>query len=90
MLLLLVLVAQYLVDTFTTWGASAIAANTFLRSVFAGAFPLFIRPMLTNLGVGLGCSIFGIVSFVLIPVPFVFYAFGKRIRARGYYSRGSL
>lgn len=46
--------------------------------------------MLENLGVGLGVSIFGIVSFVLIPVPFVFYIFGKRIRARGEWSRGSL
>ncbi|CAO1635613.1 unnamed protein product [Sympodiomycopsis kandeliae] len=81
---------NYLVDTFTVWGASAIAANTFLRSVFAGTFPLFIRPMLEALGVGIGCSIFAIVAFVLIPIPFVFFIYGRRIRARSVYSRQSL
>jgi hypothetical protein len=42
---------NYLVDTFTKYGASAIAANTFLRSVFAAAFPLFVDPMFHNLGI---------------------------------------
>lgn len=36
---------NYLIDTFTRYGASAVAANTFLRSMFAGVFPLFVTPM---------------------------------------------
>ena len=47
---------NYLVDTFQRYAASAVAANTFLRSGFAGAFPLFIAPMLHNLGIGWGVS----------------------------------
>jgi hypothetical protein len=35
---------NYLIDTFTRYAASAIAANTFLRSIFAAAFPLFATP----------------------------------------------
>jgi hypothetical protein len=31
----------YLVDTYLTLSASAIAANMFMRSMLAGAFPLF-------------------------------------------------
>lgn len=32
---------NYLVDTFRTYSASAVAANTAVRSVLAGVFPLF-------------------------------------------------
>lgn len=32
---------NYLVDTFQTYSASAVAANTAVRSILAGAFPLF-------------------------------------------------
>jgi hypothetical protein len=46
---------NYLIDTFQKFAASAVAANTFLRSVFAATFPLFITPMLHKLGIGLGC-----------------------------------
>ncbi|KAL1635899.1 hypothetical protein SLS58_010067 [Diplodia intermedia] len=80
---------NYLIDTFRQSAASAIAANTFLRSVFAGAFPLFITPMLHNLGVGWGISIFGFFAVALIPIPYLFFVFGKRIRARGKFSRAS-
>jgi DHA1 family multidrug resistance protein-like MFS transporter len=50
---------NYLVDTFTAYAASAIAANTFLRSCFAGAFPLVVGPLYHNIGVGPGCTITG-------------------------------
>ena len=33
----------YLVDTYLTLAASAFAANMFMRSIFAGSFPLFAR-----------------------------------------------
>ena len=42
---------NYLIDTFQKYSASAIAANTFLRSVLAAAFSLFINPMYHNLGI---------------------------------------
>ncbi|EKG14026.1 Major facilitator superfamily [Macrophomina phaseolina MS6] len=80
---------NYLIDTFKQYGASAIAANTFLRSCFAGSFPLFITPMLHSLGVGWGISIFGFIAIALIPIPYLFFTFGKRIRARGRFSRES-
>lgn len=42
---------NYLVDTFQKYAASAIAANTFLRSCFAAAFPLVVSPLYHNVGV---------------------------------------
>ena len=78
---------NYLVDTFKIYGASAIAANTFLRSSFTAIFPLFIEPMYHRLGVGWATSIFGLFATILIPIPFVLYTFGERIRKRGRFSR---
>ncbi|KAK0725180.1 major facilitator superfamily domain-containing protein [Lasiosphaeris hirsuta] len=81
---------NYLVDTFTMYAASAVAANTFLRSCFACAFPLVVTPMYHNIGVGPASSITGGFAALLIPVPFVFYTYGKRIRARSKWSKGSV
>ncbi|KAM0235233.1 hypothetical protein ACHAPO_006030 [Fusarium lateritium] len=81
---------NYLVDTFTMYAASAIAANTFLRSMFAAAFPLVVGPLYHNLGVGPGSSITGGFAALLIPVPFIFYTYGKRIRARSKWSKASV
>lgn len=81
---------NYLIDTFQKYAASAVAANTFFRSLFAGCFPLFTNPMFHNLGVDWAASVLGFISVALIPIPFLFYIFGKRIRARGEWSKGSV
>ncbi|KAF1927468.1 MSF membrane transporter [Didymella exigua CBS 183.55] len=81
---------NYLVDTFTEYAASAVAANTFLRSCFAGAFPLVVTPLYHNIGVGPASSITGGFAALLIPVPFVFYIYGKKIRKRSKWSRKSV
>ncbi|KAH8176748.1 major facilitator superfamily protein [Sarocladium implicatum] len=81
---------NYLVDTFATYAASAVGANTFLRSCFAGGFPLAVTPMYNNIGVGPGSSITGGFAALLIPVPFVFYVYGRRIRASSKWSRDSV
>ncbi|RAO65497.1 uncharacterized protein BHQ10_001509 [Talaromyces amestolkiae] len=81
---------NYLVDTFPLTAASAIAANTCLRSIFAAAFPLFTDAMYNNLGIDWAASTLGFISVALIPIPFLFYVFGKRLRARGKWSRASV
>ncbi|OJJ63428.1 hypothetical protein ASPSYDRAFT_25504 [Aspergillus sydowii CBS 593.65] len=81
---------NYLIDTFQSVAASAVAANTFLRSVFAGCFPLFATAMFRNLGVPWASSVLGFLAIALIPIPYLFYIFGPRIRARGKWSRASV
>jgi hypothetical protein len=78
---------QYLVDTFTRYSPSAIATNTFVRSLVAGAFPLFVWPMYQNIGVDWGSTIFACISVLLLPAPFLFFKWGPRIRARGDFSK---
>lgn len=72
----------YLLDTFQMFAASAVAGNTFLRCIVAAALPLVITPMYDNLGVGPGESIFAGIACLLMPVPWFFYFYGERIRAR--------
>lgn len=81
---------NYLIDTFQKASASAVAANTFLRSVFAGCFPLFANGMFHNLGIDWASSLLGFIAIGLIPIPYLFYIFGRRIRARGKWSRASV
>lgn len=74
---------NYLIDTFQRFSASAIAANTFLRSIFAASFPLFVTPMFKKLGIAGASSVLGGVSILLVPIPFLFYRYGVWIRGKG-------
>lgn len=73
---------NYLVDTFSKYAASAIAANTFVRSVFAACFPLFLKQLFENLGVKWGGLVIGFIALGMIPIPFVFFTYGKSIREK--------
>jgi hypothetical protein len=74
---------NYLIDTFQKFSASAVAATTFLRSVFSAAFPLFVNPMFHNLGIPWASSILGFIAAALIPIPYLFYIYGPMIRKKG-------
>lgn len=70
-----------LIDAYTIHAASAVAANTFMRSILAAALPLVAQPLFNNLGIGIACTILGCIAAALGTVPFLFYVFGARLRA---------
>ncbi|KAF2740511.1 MFS general substrate transporter, partial [Polyplosphaeria fusca] len=72
----------YLVDALTLHAASAIAANTVLRSIFGAVLPLCGLSMYDKLGLGWGDSLLGFVGLALIPVPVFFRFYGERVRTR--------
>jgi len=74
--------ATYLVDVFTLHAASAMAANTVLRSVCAAIIPLAGEKMYSALGLGWGNSLLGFVAVACIPIPFFFIRYGEAIRTR--------
>lgn len=71
-----------LVDAYLIYAASAIAANTVLRSAAGAAAPLFTRQMFGALGIGPGGSLVGGVGALLAIIPFAFYKYGRKIRER--------
>lgn len=78
--------ALYLVDTYGPMnGASAIAANSLLRYISGAAFPLFTIQMYNKLGIAWATSIFGFVTIALLPIPWVLFRYGSRIRAKSRY-----
>lgn len=72
----------YLVDVFTIHAASAMAASTVLRSLFAAIIPLSSQSMYAAMGYGWGNSLLGFVAVALVPIPFLFIRYGERIRER--------
>jgi hypothetical protein len=75
-------ITSYLIDCYGIYAASALAANAILRSLFGAAFPLFSREMYDRLGPAWATSVLGFVALAMTPLPWIFYHFGPRIRAR--------
>lgn len=77
---------NYIVDCYLFAAASALAANTLVRSFFGGAFPLFATQMFNGMQIKWACTLLGCVASLLIPVPFLFYKYGRSIRERSKYA----
>ena len=73
-------IQTYLVDAFTLHAASALAANTVLRSLVGALLPLAGQRMYDALGLGWGNSLLAFIAVSLCPIPWIFYRYGERIR----------
>ncbi|KAK9239871.1 major facilitator superfamily domain-containing protein [Lipomyces kononenkoae] len=70
----------YIIESYLMFAASAMAANTMMRSFFAAGFPLFANQLFHNLHVQWAGTLLGCVAIVLLPVPVFFYLYGQRLR----------
>ncbi|KAI9375631.1 major facilitator superfamily domain-containing protein [Aspergillus egyptiacus] len=77
---------NYIIDVYLMFANSAIAANTLIRSSMGGAFPLFSVQMYHKLGVAWASSLLGFITVAMIPIPIVFFFYGKKIRAMSRFS----
>ncbi|KAI3323831.1 polyamine transporter 1 [Xylariaceae sp. AK1471] len=73
-------VQSYLIDAFTIYAASAIAANTVVRSVFGVVLPLAGQPLYNKLGLGWGNSVLGFIALATVPLTWLLMKHGERIR----------
>lgn len=73
-------ISTYLVDAYTLHAASALAANTVLRSLVGALLPLAGPTMYDALGLGWGNSLLAFIALAMCPIPVFFYKFGERIR----------
>jgi hypothetical protein len=89
MVLVFLGVMNYLIDAYTIFAASVLAANSVLRSLFGFAFPLFTRQMYENLGIHWASSVPGFLALVCVPFPFLFWKYGPQIRERCKYAAES-
>ncbi|PYH83194.1 MFS general substrate transporter [Aspergillus uvarum CBS 121591] len=80
---------SYLIDTYTIFAASVLAANSVLRSIFGAVFPLFTTYMYENLGIHWATCIPAFLALACVPFPFMFYKYGPAIRKRCKYAAES-
>ncbi|XHG05771.1 hypothetical protein AWENTII_008984 [Aspergillus wentii] len=73
---------NFLVDTYGPYAASAVSANTILRSVLACALPVAAAPMAHTLGIGPAISLLGGVSCLALPVPLLFMKYAPILRRK--------
>jgi hypothetical protein len=79
-------VTSYLIEAYTIYAASVLAANTVLRSLVCAAFPLFTGHMYEHLGIHWASSVPAFMSLACVPLPFVFWKYGAAIRRRCVYA----
>ena len=73
-------ITSYLVDAFTIYAASALAANTVVRSIMGALLPLAGQSMYAALGLGWGNSLLGFIAVACIPVPWALIKYGENLR----------
>ncbi|KAK3117020.1 hypothetical protein LTR53_002041 [Teratosphaeriaceae sp. CCFEE 6253] len=82
-------IQTYIIDSYTKYAASAVAAISFLRSLAGFGFPLFAPAMYNALGYGWGNSLLAFVALVIgIPAPIMFWKYGAALRAKSQYAAG--
>lgn len=72
---------NFIVDAYLMNAASALAANTVCRSAAGAGFPLFATQMFEKLDPRWASTLLGFLALVMVPIPFILYKFGARIRA---------
>ncbi|KAF2198326.1 major facilitator superfamily [Delitschia confertaspora ATCC 74209] len=77
---------NYIVDAYLMFAASAIAANTFLRSLCGAGFPLFATYMYNGMGIEYASTLLGCIAVALVPVPVWFLLRGGKLREKSKYA----
>ncbi|ETN43997.1 uncharacterized protein HMPREF1541_10862 [Cyphellophora europaea CBS 101466] len=86
LVLIFLAITNYLIDAYTIFAASVLAANSLLRSAFGAAFPMFTSYMYRDLGIHWASSVPAFLALACLPAPFILYKYGAAIRKRCTYS----
>ncbi|KAJ5381066.1 uncharacterized protein N7496_003494 [Penicillium cataractarum] len=80
---------NYLIDSYTIYAASVLAANAVLRSIFGAVLPIVSTWMYDGVGIHWAPSIPAFISLLFLPFPFFFYKYGSTVRAKCKYAAES-
>ncbi|KAI1384998.1 MFS general substrate transporter [Hypoxylon trugodes] len=80
----------FLVDSYQRYAASAVGANTVLRSLAGFGFPLFAPYMYDRLGYGWGNTLMALLGVVIgWPGPILLWKYGEILRKRSPFAAGA-
>lgn len=74
--------SNYLVHSYGIYAASAMAGNSVIRSFLGGTLPLAGPALYRAMGPNWAGTFLGLLEVLIIPIPFVFYRYGAKIRRR--------
>ncbi|KAJ5157416.1 uncharacterized protein N7482_008516 [Penicillium canariense] len=74
--------SNYLTYSYGMYAASALAGNSVIRSVLGGVLPLAGGYMYASLGPNWSGTLLGLLELAIVPIPFVFYKYGHKIRMK--------
>ena len=76
----------YIIDSYESFSASALVSVTFIRYVISAGMVEAAIPLYTRYGVRWVMGSLGMASAVMVPVPYLFWRFGERIRGWSKYT----
>lgn len=80
-------IQTYLIDVYTTYAASALAAVSLGRCILAFIFPLIVKQLYDALDYGWGTSLLAFIAIGLgLPFPILLWYYGAVLRARSLYA----
>ncbi|KAJ5710060.1 hypothetical protein N7493_009652 [Penicillium malachiteum] len=74
--------SNYLTGSYGMYAASALAGNSVVRSILGGVMPIAGTYMYNNLGSNWSGTLLGLLEVAIVPIPFVFYKYGHKIREK--------
>ncbi|KAK9447032.1 major facilitator superfamily domain-containing protein [Limtongia smithiae] len=80
-LCIFITVYMYVIDSYEVYAASALTLVTFMRYLVAGGMTIVGIPFYRNMGTHWTLTILACISGLLVPLPFVFYFWGRKIRS---------
>ncbi|GME28937.1 putative polyamine transporter [Neofusicoccum parvum] len=85
--IIILAILNYVVDSYQTYSASALAGVILVRNLVGAGFPLFGKQMYEYLGLEWASSLLAFLSLLMVPIPFVFFYRGEAIRLRSPWAR---
>ncbi|KAI1350024.1 major facilitator superfamily domain-containing protein [Xylaria sp. FL0043] len=82
-------IANYLIDAYSKYAASALAAVGLAENTSIAFLPLASLALYTNLGFHWASTLLGLLSLVLVATPFIVIRWGHEIRARSPFMKES-
>ncbi|KAH1367434.1 hypothetical protein KXW98_002478 [Aspergillus fumigatus] len=79
-------IVNYLIDAYTIYAASVLAAAAIFRSIVGAVFPLFTTQMYGSLGIHWASSLPAFLTVACMPFPFVMYRYGGALRMKCKYA----
>ncbi|KAG2142857.1 major facilitator superfamily domain-containing protein [Suillus bovinus] len=70
----------YLADCYGPYASSALAGQSLFRNILSTVFPLLTSRMNNHLTYKWAGTVFALIAAIMIPIPFIFFFYGPRIR----------